>query len=484
MSGAVDIVARARRAAARIADERVGSLLGELLARITVSSRDDAASAQIRSLSTGRAQMEVSPAFVREHVHTDDDALYVVCHELLHKVRGDLVSFVVRNAWPHRAVNVALDIFVNAHLARLCFAESPPLVRRLYGARTLASAPLLPPMDLAARESRRDPAWREFARRHDELVRHVRVDPTARARLASLTERAFTEMGAWHPRRLASLYLRGWLDEVPFEGFLDDLARVLLDEHPELALESELVLLGEHDWSGRAVFWKDAWRRLQTRWPGAFEDDVADERVDAVADRSCREFYEAVRAALTFARDPHVQSALVVERGVLAFPGRRESVLMACGIVPVFFPTVVTSRAEAEEQVHVYLDVSGSTEMYQRLMYGLTIHLGETIGPRVFLFSNRVEPMSMRDLAAGRSRTTGGTDFDCVFRHALEQRFRRILLVTDGFALLEDELRDRARREGLRAFVVLTEPMQWGREAVEAFAERTWVLPEGLRASP
>ncbi len=83
-------------------------------------------------------------------------------------------------------------------------------------------------------------------------------------------------------------------------------------------------------------------------------------------------------------------------------------------------------------------------------------------------------------LDEGRCPTTGGTDFDCVVRHALDNRFGAILIVTDGMGGFE--LRGEARRAGLRIFVLLTEDVRYGsRDLVEA-AERSWLLDDVVGA--
>jgi hypothetical protein len=131
--------------------------------------------------------------------------------------------------------------------------------------------------------------------------------------------------------------------------------------------------------------------------------------------------------------------------------------------------------------VHIYLDVSGSTMDFQRLFFGLTLRLGDRIGSPVYQFSNAVAAVSLAELLEGRCETTGGTDFDCVVRHALEHDFARILVVTDGEGPpLDDGLRARAAARGLRVFAVLT--TEYNRESpIIRMSQAWWVLPERLR---
>ena len=47
-------------------------------------------------------------------------------------------------------------------------------------------------------------------------------------------------------------------------------------------------------------------------------------------------------------------------------------------------------------------------------------------------FSTQVHAVTRAELAAGRFRSTGGTDIACVARHLLRERVRRAVIITDG----------------------------------------------------
>ena len=109
------------------------------------------------------------------------------------------------------------------------------------------------------------------------------------------------------------------------------------------------------------------------------------------------------------------------------------------------------------------------------LIYSLTAHLGALVAQPVHLFSNKVQDVTLGALRRGEVRTTGGTDFDCVFRHALDHRYTKILVVTDGYAELDDRLRVEARRRQLRVFAVYTQRSR--RSPLEHAVEESWLLP-------
>jgi hypothetical protein len=84
----------------------------------------------------------------------------------------------------------------------------------------------------------------------------------------------------------------------------------------------------------------------------------------------------------------------------------------------------------------VYLDVSGSVvEEVPRLARVLEPFLRRGLCS-VYVFSTVVKEASVRDLVAGKFTTTGGTDIDCVLKHALSlprtRRPKTIIVITDG----------------------------------------------------
>jgi hypothetical protein len=84
----------------------------------------------------------------------------------------------------------------------------------------------------------------------------------------------------------------------------------------------------------------------------------------------------------------------------------------------------------------VYLDVSGSVaDEVPRLARTLKPFLRRGLCS-VHVFSTVVKEATVRDLAAGKFTSTGGTSIDCVLEHALslprEKRPRSIIVITDG----------------------------------------------------
>ena len=108
----------------------------------------------------------------------------------------------------------------------------------------------------------------------------------------------------------------------------------------------------------------------------------------------------------------------------------------------------------------MYFDVSGSVaEEVPSVAQALLPYCRSGLCA-VHVFSTVVHPASARDLAARKFSSTGGTDIDCVLKHALElpprKRPRAAIVVTDGFTGKPHAvLAERFHAVGMRLFVGL-----------------------------
>jgi uncharacterized protein with von Willebrand factor type A (vWA) domain len=90
----------------------------------------------------------------------------------------------------------------------------------------------------------------------------------------------------------------------------------------------------------------------------------------------------------------------------------------------------------------IYLDVSGSVIKALPKIIGVMLPLKNSVGS-IFQFSNRVAEISFSELMQGKIMTTGGTDFNCVAESILEKGFNKAIVITDGYASLNDDLADK-----------------------------------------
>ncbi len=79
----------------------------------------------------------------------------------------------------------------------------------------------------------------------------------------------------------------------------------------------------------------------------------------------------------------------------------------------------------------IYLDVSGSTYSYLPEIIKLIANVSKDLD-YVWGFSNKVVKHTIEMLVDNKINSTGGTDFDCIIQHALENEYNHIVVITDG----------------------------------------------------
>ncbi|GAG46163.1 unnamed protein product, partial [marine sediment metagenome] len=102
----------------------------------------------------------------------------------------------------------------------------------------------------------------------------------------------------------------------------------------------------------------------------------------------------------------------------------------------------------------VYLDVSGSVKEYLPEIIGAIAKLSEEI-PTLYLFSNQIVESTMKDLIRGNIKTTGGTDFNCVARSIMGKNFKKAVVVTDGYANLDNKLSEELKKKKVSILTIL-----------------------------
>jgi len=147
-------------------------------------------------------------------------------------------------------------------------------------------------------------------------------------------------------------------------------------------------------------------------------------------------------------------------------PSKRDLTLLAAGIYPGYFHNQMAKTKFRKKGLAVYLDVSGSVEEHLPDIIGVLRSLKEQI-QTIFLFSNKVVEVSFGSLLKGRIETTYGTDFDCVAQNICENKFSKAIVFTDGYACLEDQWKQRLKKQGVLMLTVLFD----GRTECEDLAE-------------
>lgn len=450
--------------------------------------RDDIETARVR-LHANRFLLEISPRFVATHLPTPADKRFVLMHEMRHLEIGDLFREGRFYRRLPRMVNFAMDIYANGSVlgSRYFAGHSPQVLDLCYDPRSRPSCLLHPPWRLLEAWSAEVPDALNYLETARYIVQYQyrnwsddhSCPPSVLLRsLSTVVAEILSRAGFRHAHEAARLYLGGWSRTMAFNTFLERFHRLLLQEDLLEAVEGRPLLL-EHDLEALA---DDLRRNGLTAGNYRIISDQAVTPDRHVRSDAQRVFFQALRAALisdpshpTLRRD-----ADVTIPSVLLHMGRREAALLAAGTFPVLFHAPGQALALSDERVHLYLDVSGSMDETLAFVTGLTMTVGELVGPNLYQFSNRVVSITWQQLEDGHIATTGGTDLDCVARHARRHGHRRILIVTDGHVQLSEESRQLLRRE-LETFVVLVdwqgEPSEYVTREIETFARGCWALP-------
>lgn len=83
------------------------------------------------------------------------------------------------------------------------------------------------------------------------------------------------------------------------------------------------------------------------------------------------------------------------------------------------------------ELLPIYLDVSGSMDRYIPNILDVICNIDDKLD-YMWLFSTKIVKHTMEQLKRREIETTGGTDFDIVIEHAVENNFSNIIVITDG----------------------------------------------------
>ena len=84
--------------------------------------------------------------------------------------------------------------------------------------------------------------------------------------------------------------------------------------------------------------------------------------------------------------------------------------------------------------------------------------------------------ITKRQLLKNELYTTGGTSFNCVAEHIIDNKIKKAVLITDGKAEIDRELQEKIRWD-MELITVLTEDNVWS--PVWFMSRKIYILPEG-----
>jgi hypothetical protein len=136
------------------------------------------------------------------------------------------------------------------------------------------------------------------------------------------------------------------------------------------------------------------------------------------------------------------------------YPSKKDLVLLASGLLPLYFHNKLNRPKWKKKGIAIYLDVSGSVNDHLPEILGILRRLQNEI-TSVYQFSNEVVETSMRELARGKIKTTFGTSFDSVASSILENQYEKAVVITDGYSSISADLQKRMKEKGERILTIL-----------------------------
>ena len=364
--------------------------------------------------------LRYNPAFVNRHIAGPADLFCLVMHEIMHPMFG---HFIYNNG---PLENLAADMVINASIS-LLFPEASArgsLFKKIYSQTGMEG--LLRPLSLM-HDSRYSSLYDAFyisvhsneKLTTGEVIQTLKVLTPAReaANLLLLG----THTGAKDNRNGTG---RAGMSAEDLGKIAEDLKRAAKQPHDRDAGFGDILY---------GMFVEAIKSHLSIR-KALLEKFTTKRKMDR--------FKQSIhRTALTTSPIP-------------IHPSKRDFVLLAAGIPPFHYHNRAQRVATQERGLAVYLDVSGSVNEFLPKIVSLLQRLKSEL-TTIFLFSNQTAEIAFKDLLAGHVKTTYGTDFNCIADSILERRFDKAVILTDGFACLDEAKQEELKKRKLQILTIL-----------------------------
>lgn len=392
----------------------------------------------------------INPEFVAKHAASSEKLLMLVLHELHHLLLGHTRLY----PRPTALDNLAFDAVINATLSQLFpVPEYLSMFTDFYDEGDLFACFLRPPRGWRPKETFVAPTALQG---DGEDLRYLREVYAA----------LYSEKGATYNEVRDALGRALWMTKDRTQpGTPEEELPPLLGDHSN---ESTTPSSSSGNLETRAPALLSAVREIVERWPQPPTPIVGrsiDEFLKAKGVQPARTSPSAkLRRLMYLIADqggsrgsPHPTATPLSVSSAVPRSTRRGVVLRALGANPMLHEHNIEQRRmlSVSERVHVYLDVSGSVEQMIPMLYGVILASRNYVHPVVHTFSTTVADITLKQLARGKVKTTGGTSIDCVADHIRKNGVRRAVLITDGYVGFPNEA-DRNTLGAVKLGVALT----------------------------
>jgi len=427
--------------------KNVWNILSELISICKVVFSESISSVSI-GLKFNKFYLWFNRKFVHDYIFTPKCLIFVLMHELMHKIHGDLFKKFNSGDISENNIlaNIAFDLYINRNLYYDYFNNDVNLLGRLYANSSEILLKILAPPECFSKIP---------------LTKLVRISKEEKLKqVQNLLTVSIDNKNVYLTDKILELYSAVWFDNSSVTNIFNMLLcikNILFSKNNKLEYIID-KLIGYHNRTNESEWIKWFKDRINKYFSktGGYSEDVNSFSI-VPQEKNITKFYNAVISALSpDCMHPILKEKLLSETGFIPFPGRKEAFMLSCGWYPLFYPNPIIKRDFNDWRVYVYIDVSGSTQQYWNILYGLILAVKDIIGLPVYGFSNQVFPLTAEDIKHGIVKTTGGTDFDCIVKHAIENRFKRILVITDGCMRITDTASQIAKHK-LEVFAIFTD---------------------------
>ena len=353
----------------------------------------------------GRPCLLINPTFVKERCNTDEKLFMLIMHELHHVLLGHTRLF--QRVTPQH--NLAFDAVINAMLCRSMPEERwTALFRDQYKADQFPYCLLRPPQGFP-----------------NEPIFSDNIPTDIKGIIINLyygNQGTFLEVFEAIGRRLIKIPI----------GIIAQ----LLGDHCE---DKRGLNAGDNQELFSAI------RRIVENWP---------QPPQPIKGRSLNDYLDDVYIDVKRIPKPNI----IVRKAILqaaqrSGPNRGRFVSTSSRLLQQFWPTrdrrafaqqqnglllpiyqsELVERIHSRQKVHLYIDVSGSMNLYRQDIVRGVLSCQKEIDAEVYLFSTKVVPITLEELKKGRLRSTNGTDCECVLQHIEEEKAEAIVVLTDGY---------------------------------------------------
>jgi hypothetical protein len=357
-----------------------------------------------------KGNMKYNPDFVSEHVKTEQDLFCLVFHEILHPAFG---HFVHKR---DEISNIACDAIINALISQF-YAKSSgggSLFERFYNIQGLES--ILRP-NSKHRNSRYSYLYQHLYPKwtHSDVLSAGEVIQTLKMLVPQSTSR---------PKLIGSHGAANHWNSEQLQGIAQEIGQ----------------RVQEHSGCNGSMF--DSLRKMIVE----IMKTKRSIRQELLLNYSTRKRLDAFFCTERCQR--RMTSPFPIN------PSRRDMVLLSADIWPGFFRNRQPELKNNREGIAIFLDVSGSVNQSLPEIVGLLARYRRNIRS-VYQFSNSVSEITMDALMRGYVETTYGTDFNCIAKTILTEEFTRAVIITDGYAAMNEANQSALHEAGIQLLTIL-----------------------------